>query len=263
MVNGLFNALYIIAAGGVLNIAAGRSSLQLAQSDGGRKSRVGEVRNGMTAAQATSGLSIYQEKAPVGLGAGLCESQENLAFRYQNLGRDLKTQGRVAEAIAMWHHTLDLWTEMTTTCSNQPVIHQYWCDCANDLAWLLTNAPDVAVRDFARAIALAGKAAELKPNCATYWNTLGTAHYRAGDYNAAIVALGRAIDLTHGGTAFDHVFLAMALAQIGDFEQAQRWLHHASLWIEQYSPDHFELACLRDEARAVLSATFDTSVTVR
>jgi tetratricopeptide (TPR) repeat protein len=102
--------------------------------------------------------------------------------------------------------------------------------------------------------------AEASPNCAAYWNTLGVAHYRAGDFNATISALGWAIDLTQGGTAFDHVFLAMAHAQLGDQEQALHWLDRARLWMQQYNPDHSELGCLCDEARSVLSAVANSSI---
>ncbi len=193
---------------------------------------------------------------------GFASRAKALHYRYQTLGRDSKTQGRFADAKAAWLHALDLWTELTTACPDRALLKQYRCDCANDLAWLLANAPDPAVRDPAQAIALAGEAVETNPNCATYWNTLGAAHYRAGDFNGTIAALGRARDLSEGGSAFDHVFLAMARARLGDQEQAERWLDQAKVWMEQYNPDHSELACLRDEARSVLSAASDSSFTV-
>lgn len=260
--NGMFNAIYIIAAGGLLNVVGVRPNPWLAHYDDIRISRADDAQSCLPAAEATLETSIYQGKAHVEPSAAFHEPLENRALRYQALGRDLKTEGRPAEAKAIWLHALDLWTELTTTCPDRPLLHQHWCDCANDLAWLLANAPDPAVRDSARAIALASKATEANPNCATYWNTLGVAHYRAGDFKAAIATLGRAIDLTKGGTAFDHVFLAMAHAQLGDPEQAQHWFEHANLSMEQYSPDHSELPFLRDEARSVLSAVPDSSVTV-
>jgi len=262
MVNGMFNAIYIIAAAGLLNVAGTRSNARLVHDDNGESGRADNACSRLPVAKATPGISICQRKAHIAADVGFSKPQENLALQYQTLGRDLKTQGRPAEAKAVWLHALDLWTELTTTCPDRSLLNQHWCDCANDLAWLLANAPDTAVRDSASAIALAGKVAEANPNCATYWNTLGAAYYRAGDFNSAIAALGRAIDLSEGGTAFDHVFLAMAHAQLGDQEQAQQWLDHAEVWMERHSTDHCELACLRDEARSVLSAAPDSTVTV-
>jgi hypothetical protein len=263
MVNGMLNPLYVMAAGGVLTIVGVRPGAPLAHHDGSKRGQPGEVLSHLPVAKAPSEISIYRRKTAVELGTGFPEPQENLALRYQTLGRDLKAQGRPAEAKAIWLHALDLWAELATTYPDHPLLHQHWCDCANDLAWLLANASDQAVRDSARAIALAGKAAEVNPNCATYWNTLGAAHYRARDFNAAITTLSRAIGLTEGGTAFDHVFLAMAHAQLGDQEQAEHSLDHARLWMEQYSPDHSELTCLCDEACYVLSTALDSSVTVQ
>jgi len=262
MLNGMLNVIYIIAAGGLLNVVGLRANPRLADHDDGKIGRAANPRSPLPAAQATREISTYQGEANVEPGAWLREPREGIALRYQTLGRDSKAQGRFAEAKAIWLHALDLWTELGTASPDRPLLHQHWCDCANDLAWLLANAPDPAVRDPAQAITLAGKAAEANPNCATYWNTLGAAHYRAGDFTATVSALSRAIDLTEGGTAFDHVFLAMAHAQLGDQERAQHWLDQARLWMEQHSPDHSELACLRDEARSVLSAAPDSSITV-
>jgi len=261
MMNGQLNVIYIIAAGGLLNVVELRPNPRRAEHDDGKIGRAANPRSRLPAALAARELSAYQGEAIVEPSARLREPREDLALEYQTLGRDSKAQGRFAEAKAHWLDALDRWTELTTDRPDSPLLHQHRCDCANDLAWLLANAPDPAVRDPSHAIALAGKVAEANPNCATYWNTLGAAHYRAGDFNAAIAALGRAIDLTEGGTAFDHVFLAMAHAQLGDQEQAQHWLDQALQWMEQHLPDHSELACLRDEARSVLSAAPDSSFT--
>ena len=42
-----------------------------------------------------------------------------------------------------------------------------------------------------------------------------------------VAALDRSMTLGNGGTAFDHVFLAMAHAQLGNQEQAHRWFAEA------------------------------------
>ena len=160
--NGMLNPIYIIAAGGLLNIAPVRTWPQV---------------------QTTTGPT---------------DSQEGLVVRYRSLGRSLKNQGRLAEAKTAWLHALELSAEQPTVRSAVLARRQQWCDCANDLAWFLVNAPDPVVQDPALAISLALKAAELHPECSTYWNTLGAVHYRAGDFKAAVTALNRATALTQG-----------------------------------------------------------------
>ena len=70
---------------------------------------------------------------------------------------------------------------------------------------------------------MALRAVDEFPDAAAYWNTLGVAHYRAGDDHAAVAALDRARTLG-GGTAFDDVFLAMAHARLGDPAEARQAL---------------------------------------
>ena len=223
--NGMHNVIYIIAAGGLINVVPAG------------------IRPGVnTAAWSTS-------------------SREKLVVRYRSLGRSLKDQGRFAEAKTAWLHALDLLTEQPV---GRPVLgahRQQWCDCANDLAWFLVTAPDPAVRDPAHALSLAVKAAAAHPECSTYWNTLGAIHYRAGDFPAAVTALDRSTVLGQGGTAFDHFLLTMVHMRLGNQEQAQHWFAQAMLWMEQHHPGHAELLRLRDEARSVLFAVPETSDT--
>jgi len=229
MLDGLFNAMlnpiYIIAAGGLLNIAPARTGPQV---------------------QTTTGPT---------------DSQEGLVVRYRSLGRSLKNQGRLAEAKTAWLHALKLSAEQPTVRSAVLARRQQWCDCANDLAWFLVNVPDLVVQDPALAISLALKAAELHPECSTYWNTLGAVHYRAGDFKSAVTALNRATALTRGGTAFDHFFLAMAHMRLENQEQAQHSFAQAMLWMEQHQAGHAELRRLRDEARSILFAVPEISDT--
>ena len=78
------------------------------------------------------------------------------------------------------------------------------------------------------AVAMARGSSDECPDAAAYWNTLGVAHYRAGDDRAAVAALDRARALG-GGTAFDDVFLAMAHARLGDTAEARQDLARAML----------------------------------
>ena len=93
----------------------------------------------------------------------------------------------------------------------------------NRLAWFLATCPNTAFRDPPRAVRHARAAVELtrtKPN-SWYWNTLGVAHYRAGDSPAAIDALNKSVTLGWDD-GFNSFFLAMAHARLGD-APAREW----------------------------------------
>jgi tetratricopeptide (TPR) repeat protein len=121
----------------------------------------------------------------------------------------------------------------------------------NELAWLLATCPDAAVRDGAKAVALARKAVELEPK-GEYWNTLGVAHYRAGNFKEGVAALETSMKLRNGGDSSDWFFLAMAHWQLGDKEQARRWYDKALGWMLQHRPKDEELCRFRAEAEALL-----------
>ncbi len=66
----------------------------------------------------------------------------------------------------------------------------------------LATCPDPQFRDPAMALELAKKSVNSAPNQGSYWNDLGVAHYRAGNWQEAIVSLEKAIQLKRtGGTS--------------------------------------------------------------
>ena len=154
LVNAMPNVIYVIAAGGLFNIVPSRTRSQT--SDHGDDSH-----------------------------ARVARTEETLAAQYRARGRASKDQGRLVEAKTAWLHALDLHTKLTAADPGRPALHQQWCDCANDLAWLLVNAADPAVKDPALALSLAVRTTEMYPECSTYWNTLGASYYRTGDFKAA------------------------------------------------------------------------------
>ncbi|HLH28871.1 MAG TPA: tetratricopeptide repeat protein, partial [Acidimicrobiales bacterium] len=175
-----------------------------------------------------------------------------LADRCRTLARSFKQDGRTDEAEAAWRQALELLTASLQADPAAADVRRRWCDCANDLAWLQANHPDPARRDPASAAALARQAVDEFPDAAAYWNTLGAAHYRAGDVEAAVAALDRDTSLG-GGTAFDDVFLAMGRARLGDRDRARQDLARAMVRAERDYPGHPELAALCDEAHALLA----------
>jgi Flp pilus assembly protein TadD len=103
----------------------------------------------------------------------------------------------------------------------------------NDLAWLLANCPDLKFRNPRRAVEVARNAVEAAPKQGTFWNTLGVAHYRAGDWKPAIAALEKSMALRGGGDAWDYCFMAMARWQSGDHDAARKWYGRAVRWQEK------------------------------
>jgi uncharacterized protein HemY len=229
LVNAMPNVIYVIAAGGLANIIPSRTP---------------------------------QESSPGNDDdARAARAEQTLAAQYRAWGRDAKGQGRLVEAKTAWLNALELHTKLSAAHPGLPALHRQWCDCANDLAWLVANATDPEVKDPLLALSLALRTTEMDPECGTYWNTLGASYYRTDDFKSAAVALDRSMLIGKGGSAFDLVFLSMTHARLGDREQAHRWLADAMRVTERNHPDHPELGRLCAEARSLLSAVPEASAT--
>ena len=126
--------------------------------------------------------------------------------------------------------------------------------CMNDLAWLLSTCPDTQLRVPQEAVALATKVMELAPNNAVYENTLGVAQYRAGDYAAAVETLNKCVAMTTG-TVHDFLFLAMAHAQMGNFQEGKKWFVQAVGLLNESDSRYAELQLFRAEAAQLLGIT--------
>jgi tetratricopeptide (TPR) repeat protein len=123
---------------------------------------------------------------------------------------------------------------------------------ANDLAWYLLDCPAEALRAPAEALGLAAKAVTRAPAMGEYWNTMGVAHYRAGEYQSALIELSRSMELRSGGDSADHFFRAMACERLGDRKQARTWYDEAVQWMDKHSPQGEADLRYRAEARATL-----------
>jgi tetratricopeptide (TPR) repeat protein len=94
-------------------------------------------------------------------------------------------------------------------------------------AWLLATSDNPGERDPAKAVELATKAITLSPGNADYWNTLAVAHYRAGDWKAAVAALDKSEELSPGMYVYAF-FRAMASWQLGKKDAARNCYQRAS-----------------------------------
>jgi uncharacterized protein HemY len=123
----------------------------------------------------------------------------------------------------------------------------------NALAWLLVNCPDHALRDPAQALQLAKQAVDLAPKMGDYWNTLGAAHYRVGEWQKAVDALKESMRFRQGGDPTDWFFLAMAHWRLGDKDQGRTWHQKAVEWMDKQQSQDEEFRQFRAESAQLLA----------
>jgi superkiller protein 3 len=122
----------------------------------------------------------------------------------------------------------------------------------NGLAWVLATCSEVRFRDPTRAVALARNAVKLEPKNPEYANTLGVAHYRAGDWKAAIDALEKAVEVRKAGHSEDWFFLAMAHWRLGNKDEARACYDRAVQWMDKNQRKNEGLRRFRAEAAELL-----------
>jgi tetratricopeptide (TPR) repeat protein len=125
----------------------------------------------------------------------------------------------------------------------------------NNLCWLPATCPDAKLRDPAQAVKQAQRALELEERVGNTWNTLGVAHYRAGNWNAAIDALDKSRQHRKGGDAFDCFFLAMSYWQLAQKDKARKWYKQGVEWVEKNSAALATTPQWREELRRFRAET--------
>jgi tetratricopeptide (TPR) repeat protein len=156
-----------------------------------------------------------------------------------------------AEAIAEYTTAIEL-LDAGKTDVTRATVH-------NGLAWLLATHPNLKLRDPVRAVKLAKVAVELAPDGATLWNTLGVAHYRAGEWKAALGALEKSMELRQGqgSDSSDWFFVAMCHGKLGDKERGRQWYDWAANWMDGNPTTDEDLRPFRSEAAEVLGLDRD------
>jgi tetratricopeptide (TPR) repeat protein len=102
------------------------------------------------------------------------------------------------------------------------------------------------------AVRLAQRGIELEPASVVLPNTLGVAHYRAGDWPKAIEWLEKSQEVRNGGDSFDWYFLAMAHWQLDNKDEARKFFEQAVEWMDINAADNQELKRFRAEADELL-----------
>jgi tetratricopeptide (TPR) repeat protein len=192
----------------------------------------------------------------------LKRGEETLALRQAKLGPDHRETlmsmqivadsnaqlGHGAEAIKHYEVLLTQWEKRLGPD------HRENADRCIRLAWCLAFSPDAQTHEPRRAVALAERAVKLAPEEGGYWRTLGVAHYRAGDWKAAVAALDKSISLGKGEDdwCLNWIFLAMAHWQMGDKDEARKYYDQATTWIEKTNTGDIVLRHFQDEAEELL-----------
>jgi tetratricopeptide (TPR) repeat protein len=92
----------------------------------------------------------------------------------------------------------------------------------------LVTTSDPEIRDEKRGLELATLSVRLAPRDSDFWNTLGVAYYRAGNWKEAVNALQKSMELGKGGDVVDWLFLAMAHWRLGHKDEARKWYDRAA-----------------------------------
>ena len=125
----------------------------------------------------------------------------------------------------------------------------------DERAWMLATIPYPRLRDPQLALQLASKTIEEKPQAGNYWETLGVAQLRVGDWKAAVEALEKSMELGNGGGPSGWFCLAMAHWQQGEKDKARSWYGKSVQWMEKNKSQDDELSRFRAEAAALLGVT--------
>jgi serine/threonine protein kinase/tetratricopeptide (TPR) repeat protein len=163
---------------------------------------------------------------------------DQLALGYGMLAAMLRDSHRLEESLRVRR-------EATEQFPDNAELH-------NNLAWQLVTLPDSKLRDPYEAVRVAKKAVALKKDDGHYWNTLGVAHYYAGEWHPTLAALTQAMKLRKGGDGNDWFFLAMAHEKLGNKAEARRWYDRALEWMQKHQPENAELRRFQVEAAEVL-----------
>jgi serine/threonine protein kinase len=126
-------------------------------------------------------------------------------------------------------------------------------DVLNALAWALVSVPDAPPYNPQEGLTAIRRAVDLVPGLWAYWNTLGVAAYRVGDYKTAVEALAKSMSLNKPGDASDYFFMAMTRWKQNQPAEARKWFDRGkALKLENKSENPEELKQFQAEAEVVL-----------
>jgi WD40 repeat protein/tetratricopeptide (TPR) repeat protein len=175
-----------------------------------------------------------------------------VASSHYDLAGLLYTTRQFLEGEKEYRQAILIWEKLAAEFRNTADYASRLASSHNNLAWFLATCSEPKFRNATQAVASALKAVELTPKHGTFWNTLGVAQYRAGNWKEAVAALQKSMQFRNGGDSFDWFFLAMAHWQLGNKDEARKWYDQAVQWMDKNQPKDEELKRFRKEAEELL-----------
>jgi len=183
----------------------------------------------------------------VSAGHGMKVMTAALGWNQYALGCLLHDVGRSAEAVEAFRQSKMAFEDLIVKNPDDPL-------SGHALAWLLADCPAVQFRDPDRAVQLAKTCVQMAPRAPRYWGALGVALYRAGQWQAAVDAFKKTMEL--GSPPGDLVWLGLAMSywQLGEKDQARYWRDQAINWIDEHHETYDEeLRRYQSEATALIT----------
>jgi tetratricopeptide (TPR) repeat protein len=206
--------------------------------------RVLEMSNRASLAERTYRDALSQQEKMRAKYPRHPDSWHHLARCRVSLGLLLHEQGNLVDAKEMFSAADRVFRDGLKALPDYP-------EANNDFAWSLATCPQYQFRDAAQALALAKKAVAAQPRAVSYWTTLGTAHYRNGNWNDALEVLTKATGEFDRPSAATCFILSMTHWQLGTKEEARHQYDRAvALSAENNS---LLIRRLQAEAKALIS----------
>jgi serine/threonine protein kinase len=175
----------------------------------------------------------------------LVEDIKAVAARFAGPNYQERRQMWARQLVGGWSQQLGQGVSLADRAARQSIIR--WCRLAiildpasdlayNQLAWAMASVPGDPWYDAKEALRLARQAVALNPSHWYFWNTLGVAAYRVGDWPTASEYLEKSIGI-NGGQANDCFFLAMTRWRQGRKREAHQLFQQAIQWIQRNKED--------------------------
>lgn len=178
-------------------------------------------------------------------------TRDRLAFVHQYFGSLLDGQGKSEDALRQWTAAKQIWAELAAH-PGAASEHRY------HFAWFLAYGPAVKLRDADKAALLAsGLTADTAGNAA-YWNCLGAALCRPGQWDKASAALEQAIRLRAQDDGRDWLFLAIVRWHTHDESGARDAFRRGTRWLRETMPGNQEARRLQHEVAALLGEKLES-----
>ena len=121
-----------------------------------------------------------------------------------------------------------------------------FCNRVSLVAGLVACFPTATTRT--EPSSLPRKRWRCRPTAQLYWNTLGVAQYRAGEWQPAVASFEKSMELQSGGDSSDCFVLAMAQWQLGEKDEAHRSYDKSVKWMAKHALKNKEPTNFQAEA---------------